>query len=643
MASLLGHCARFCSVLAVLAVLAFGTAMAAPYAAIVTDARTGETLYSRNAETRLHPASLTKMMTLYITFEEIRRGNISLDTMITVSEHAAAEPPSRLGLRAGQKIALRYLIRAAAVKSANDAAAAIGDAIGGSTAGFAKRMNRTAKAIGMTDSTFKNANGLTASGHMSTARDMNVLGRRLFYDFPEFYNIFSRRSTDAGMAQVANTNRKFLDAYEGADGIKTGYTVPAGFNLTASAERGNVRIIATIFGGQSSAQRNAKMAELLDLGFAKAPANARTAKPATPEYQGGDALIASAEPSFEDQTGGSAKTIRLIMAVTKSPRPRARPGTQPALAETAVADAVVDPALDDAMQDSIAGALAEATTPPPAGTLEAQSIALVDTPAPADVLQDTDKSAAVDDAVTAALGEETDLAALPDNQSPPPALATPVTGPTPTPAEGTDLAAVLAVESPDPTQSPKAAPVMPNLAQSAPPARPAGLAPEPAEEPTVALALAESLDQPVPQSIEDTVAVAPVAPELVDDLADQVAAETVSATTQRPAKRNAPIFDKVAAVDEEATPEQEVVTRISTSGGRYWGVNVGRFGSSYEAERALLKTQLTESATLNDGLRKVVHRGGAFDANFMGLSQDQADLACRRLQARAVQCFTIGP
>ena len=131
MASLFGHFARLLSLLAVLAVLAISAAFAAPYAAIVMDARTGETLYSKNATTRLHPASLTKMMTLYITFGEIRSGSLSLDTMITVSKHAAAEPPSRLGLRAGQKIALRYLIRAAAVKSANDAAAAIGDAIGG--------------------------------------------------------------------------------------------------------------------------------------------------------------------------------------------------------------------------------------------------------------------------------------------------------------------------------------------------------------------------------------------------------------------------------------------------------------------------------------------------------------------------------
>jgi len=289
-------------------------ALAAPFAAMVIDARTGEVLYSENADTRLHPASLTKMMTLYIAFEAIERGEVSLDTMITVSKNAAAQPPSKLGLKAGQKIALRYLIRAAAIKSANDAASAIGDALGGSEAEFARRMTRTASAIGMKNTTFKNANGLTRDGHLSTARDMTILGRRLFYDFPQYYNIFSRRSADAGVAQVASTNRRFLDAYEGADGIKTGYTNAAGFNLTASAQRGNKRIIATVMGGKSTAWRNEKMAQLLDVGFGRAPNKATVQKPPAPVYAqvAPDALPESAD--------GAGKTIRVSGSVARSLR-----------------------------------------------------------------------------------------------------------------------------------------------------------------------------------------------------------------------------------------------------------------------------------------------------------------------------------
>ena len=200
---------------------------------MVIDSRTGEVLHSRNADTRLHPASLTKMMTLYIAFEAVRNGEITLDTMVRISRNAAAEQPSKLGLKSGQRIAFRYLIRAAAVKSANDAATAIGETLSGSEAAFARRMTRTAKALGMTRTTFKNAHGLTASGHLSTARDMTTLGRHLLYDYPEYYNLFSRRTTHAGIREVPNTNRRLLANYRGADGIKTGYTRAAGFNLVA--------------------------------------------------------------------------------------------------------------------------------------------------------------------------------------------------------------------------------------------------------------------------------------------------------------------------------------------------------------------------------------------------------------------------
>lgn len=490
---------------------------------MVMDARTGETLYARNADTRLHPASLTKMLTLYITFAAIESGEISLDTLVTVSANAAAEPPSRLGLKAGQKIALRYLIRAAAIRSANDAATAIGDYLGGSEEQFAARMNRTAKALGMKHSTFRNANGLTRDGHLSTARDMTLLGRRLFYDFPQYYNIFSRRAADAGLAEVQNTNRKFLDSYQGADGIKTGYTGPAGFNLTASAERGNVRLVATVFGGTSTAQRNAKMAELLDLGFAAAPANAAVQAPAAPvpEPAPAEDLVAQGEANGV----AAGKTLRLVTAVTRSPRPKGRP--EPAAAtEVAVA----------ALQDSIAEALADAAAAPP---LE---------PAP-------------------------------------------------------PLEAGAAAALPDPETA---------LAQLAPTAPPA----DPLPEATNIIALA-SVRAPAPRPATKP---------------EQTTAMIIHTATPQGA----------ASADPVPT-EPEVVMAVSTSGGRHWGVTIGRFDTSAAADRALMQTMLAESTTLGDGLRKIVPKSGGFDANFMGLTQDMADLACRRLQARGTQCFTIGP
>ncbi len=466
-------------------------ARSAPYAAMVMDARTGEVLHSRNADTPLHPASLTKMMTLWIAFEAVERGEISLDTYVTIPPQAAAEPPSKLGLRAGQRIRLRYLIRASAIKSANDAATAIAFAISGSEAAFARRMNRTARAMGMTRTHFKNAHGLTESGHMSTARDMTILGRHMIYDWPEYYNLFSRRSTDAGLATVRNTNRRLLDAYRGADGIKTGYTRAAGFNLVASAQRGQERIIATMYGGSSGAARNARVAELLDMGFARAPSRAALRRPAVPTYLGNAGTAAP---------GTSSRTVRPNGLVTSSLRPLARPLPEAPLV-------LVD---TDILREAITAELAEAEP-------------------------------ALEDALAEAIG-----AAPP----PPPA---PEIGPEPRPE--TLVAAAAPAEDMGTTPLPRTAP-----------------------EPAVA-----------------------------------------------------------------APSEPEIVTRISTSGGRHWGINVGRYGSRYQAERVLLRVALNEMSTLDGSLRRVERGSQGFDANFMGLDRETADLACRRLQARGTTCFMITP
>ncbi len=666
-ASLLGRIIRTAIVVfAASAVLSTSLLQAAPYAAIVIDARTGEVLFEKNADARLNPASLTKMMTLYIAFQEIEAGRLSLDTTVTVTKTAASQPPSRLGLKPGQKIALRYLIRAAAVKSANDAASAIGDHIGGDQAAFAKRMTRTAKQLGMTNTTFRNANGLTADGHLSSARDMTTLGRHLFYDFPQFYNIFSRRTADAGMATVRNTNSRFLDGYEGADGIKTGYTSAAGFNLTASAQRGNKRIIATVFGGTSTVARNAKMAELMDIGFGAARNKVREQPPEAPALPD-DALIASAatatKPDIDDldAEGGSAKTVRVSGTVKVSPRPRARPVVAEVPGDVAVA-----------MAAGIAGALAEATAEPaPEGTLEFQADTLASATATAAPVPD-------DTALASATAE-----ALPDAMPEVVPEAVPETLPETLPETFADAAPAGTFEA-------QAAALAAGLAPAETPALPATASDiAPATQPDAALARVKpkarvAAEVPVEDApAEAAVAaidmapqpelVASAAPEMVvtdtgevetlratadvaviaDPMPEVTSVETVAGAVRvtpetevalaAVAPRKAPIFDTVeGAAETPAAPEPEVVIVMSTSGGRHFGVNVGNFPSRYDAERALLKTALAESATLNDGLRKITQKGGAWHANFMGLSEDQANLACRRLKARAIPCETLG-
>ncbi|MGR3543702.1 MAG: D-alanyl-D-alanine carboxypeptidase family protein [Paracoccus sp. (in: a-proteobacteria)] len=384
--------------------LAPASLSAAPFAAYVMDARNGQPIYSQNANTPLHPASLTKMMTLYMAFTAIERGQVRLDSLFTVSSNAAAEPPSKLGLRAGQKIELRYLIRAAAIKSANDAATTIGEGLAGSEAAFAQQMTQMARALGMRNTQFRNANGLTTQGHYSTAQDMSILGRRLFYDFPQYYNLFSRRSADAGIAKVSSTNKRFLDAYKGADGIKTGYTRAAGFNLTASAQRGNKRLIATVFGGTSTAQRNQLMAQLLDAGFSRVRDRVSEVRPQPPRYLAKKVVRrAQVQPST---AATRPQPQRLVLSASEKPARRsAVPVSDPVqIAEAVRQAAAAQPAADgnklllassirpnrrpvaegDAVEEAIASAVASTEAAPrQSASLAAGLLSESSRPAPA--------------------------------------------------------------------------------------------------------------------------------------------------------------------------------------------------------------------------------------------------------------------
>ncbi len=259
-------------------------AHAVTYAAVVMDARNGKVLHSTRASTILQPASLTKMMTLYVTFEAVENGEISLDTRVKISANAAREVPSKMHYKAGSQVKLRYLIRAAALRSANDAATAIAEAIEGSERAFTARMNRTAKLMGMKNTNFVNAHGLTEKGHYSTALDMSILGRHVIYDYPDYFHLFSKIKMTASGRDIYNTNRRFLQSYGGSDGIKTGFTNKSGYNLVATARRGNTRIITTVFGGRTAATRNAEVAKLMDIGFRKASTSAKLVKPKRPPY-----------------------------------------------------------------------------------------------------------------------------------------------------------------------------------------------------------------------------------------------------------------------------------------------------------------------------------------------------------------------
>lgn len=238
----------------------------ARYAAIVVDAVTGETLFSRHGEAVRYPASLTKMMTLYVAFEALSQGKASLSDQLTVSALAASQAPSKLGLAAGQTISLDDAMRATAVRSANDMAMAIAEHIGGSQSRFAAMMTMKAHQLGMSQTRYVNPNGLPDSRQVTTASDLAILSRALMRDYPQYYSYFGQHDWVYNGRNYRNTNGLLL-AGLGYDGLKTGFTNASGYNLAASAVRGDRRLIVIVLGGRSSASRNGHVSELMNTGF----------------------------------------------------------------------------------------------------------------------------------------------------------------------------------------------------------------------------------------------------------------------------------------------------------------------------------------------------------------------------------------
>lgn len=239
------------------------------YASIVVDAHTGKTVYSRHADSHRFPASLTKIMTLYIVFEELNAGRLKKSSLFKVSKRAAGQPPSKLGLRPGQRISVDNAIKALVTKSANDVAAVVAENIGGTERKFAKRMTKTARRLGMKRTVFKNASGLPNSRQRTTARDMARLGIKIQRDFPKHYKYFKIRSFKY-KGRTYRSHNRLLGRYRGTDGIKTGYTRASGFNLTSSVRRNGKHVIAVVMGGKTGRSRDRHMEKLLNKNLPKA-------------------------------------------------------------------------------------------------------------------------------------------------------------------------------------------------------------------------------------------------------------------------------------------------------------------------------------------------------------------------------------
>jgi len=235
---------------------------AATYSGIVIDAKTGKVLYSERADANAFPASLTKMMTLYLTFEALESGKLTKKSRVPFSAHAASMQPSKLGVKAGGSISVEQAILALVTKSANDVAAAMAEKLGGTESKFAEMMTSKARDLGMSKTRFRNASGLPNSSQVTTARDMATLGIALREHFPQYYGYFATRSFTYGKARMGNHNR-LLGQVKGMDGIKTGYTRASGFNLVSSVERDGRSIVAVVMGGRTGKSRNQQMAKII--------------------------------------------------------------------------------------------------------------------------------------------------------------------------------------------------------------------------------------------------------------------------------------------------------------------------------------------------------------------------------------------
>ncbi len=276
-------------------------------AALIVDGETGKILYSRNAAAQRHPASLTKMMTLYLLFDALKKGQVTLSTSLPVSAHAAAQRPTKLHLYPGDQIPVDAAIYAIVVRSANDVAVTIAEALGGTEGHFAEMMNAKARQLGMRDTFYHNASGLPDPLQISTAADLAILARHLAYDFPQYYHYFGAPGFSyRGVAYQTHDN--LIGRYQGADGIKTGYTEASGFNLVSSVVRGRTHIIGVVMGGRTAHRRDNEMMRLLDNTFAQIEQN--------------PTLVASARVPWQS---GAQTTQTVVAGLDLTPSSRAQP------------------------------------------------------------------------------------------------------------------------------------------------------------------------------------------------------------------------------------------------------------------------------------------------------------------------------
>ena len=585
-----------------------GPSHAAPYADIVVDANSGTVLHSTNPDAQRHPASLTKIMTLYLLFEQLEAGKLKLDSPLQVSKEAAGQMPTKLGLKPGSTLAVEDAIKGMVTRSANDAAVVVAEAIAGDEDAFAKLMTRKAQALGMSRTIYKNASGLPDSGQITTARDQSTLGRAVQERFPRYYKYFSIRTFVFRGQSIGNHNN-LLGRVEGVDGIKTGYVNASGFNLVTSVHRGNRYLVAVVMGGSSAGSRDAKMRDLISDKIAQAsvkrtaPMVAEGSPP--PEARPEPKAVAKVETAPEPKVAAKveAKPEPKVAAKTEANKTEAKPEPK-AEARFAVASAVSLPVRLNS---------APTAQTDPAATTRTESMAAAAQPRTAAGSTDPIrpvlvKTLSVKAGTTASLAPMQVSATAPTEPAPvraaaPVAASAPVVAVKPEPAPQ-PAPVVVAAAKPEPAPAPFPPPIAAKI-----------------EAPLPALVTASKPDVPAP-----ALSFAPIAAKA------EPAAAPVAAPARVAAAEPAPAPTRAAPA---AKPQHR-------SG---WIIQVGAFPGEQEAKKRLASAQTKAAKLLTkaEAFTETVEKGGTtlYRARFAGLDKDSAEAACKHLKRNDVECVTV--
>jgi D-alanyl-D-alanine carboxypeptidase len=567
------------------------------YSDIVVDANSGATLHESSPDGLRHPASLTKIMTLYLLFEQLEAGKLTLQSKIDVSEHSASQSPTKLGVPAGGTIAVEDAIKAIVTRSANDIACAIGEKLGGDEETFAAMMTKKAHALGMSKTLYRNASGLPDDEQVTTARDQALLGRAIQERFPRYYKFFSTRVFTYHGHDIANHNH-LLGSVEGVDGIKTGFVSASGFNLVTSIRRGGHHLVAVVMGGETAGSRDARMRELISQYVNKGSLQHTAA--AVGEGPHGAATRTAMPKVAPAPNGSMAKTADAPFVTASAPASTAQqpvPEAQPAPRRTEATVAMVSPLVGSS--DDI--------RPIPVRTLHVRATTLKS----ASIGSEPEAAHAVVPVAPAAAPAEPEAEPEPA-ATPSPAMPVSEAAPAPRPAPQQP---VMQVAAASPSATP--APVVAVAATTPPPPATPVVAAAPPPPAPVVEPVREAKQAPAP------IVVPPPAP---------AAPAVAVAQPAAPAK-------KAAAIHE---PPTEAAHEPARDG---WVIQVGALQSVSEAQERLGSAKSSAASILKraDPFTEKVMKGDKtlYRARFAGLDKSQAEAACRALKHSDIPCILV--